>query len=282
MIAKDINRNIYISTSKVSLIKRLKELLNYRGLLWILAWRDIRVRYKQSVLGFAWAMFVPLSMMLVFTFIFTLVIRIKTDMPYPIFVFCGLLPWQFFATSTTGAANSLIANRNLVTKIYFPAEVFPLSCVLASFIDFLVGCIVLIGMMIFYSLTSFSIPIGWVSFLVLPVLLVQLIFTSGLSYFLAMGNLFFRDVRYVYNVIIMLWMFASSVIYPLKTSNLRIQFILNLNPMTPILNSYRDVLLRGKPPDWGPFLYSAGVGIGILILGWIIFFRMQYKFAEKI
>jgi len=282
MLTEHASNNVYISTSKVTLIQRFRELLSYRTLLWTLAWRDIRVRYRQSVLGIAWAMFIPLSMMLVFTFIFTRVVPLKTDMPYAIFAYCGLLPWQFFSASTTGAANSLVANRSLVTKIYFPAEVFPLSCIVASFVDFLVGSIVLVGLILFYALTGYSITIGPTAFLVVLILMVQIIFTCGISFFLSMGNLFFRDVRYVYSVVVMLWMFASSVIYPMKTSNPNTQFILNLNPMTPILDAYRDVLLRGKLPDWSALGYSAFVAAAIFLIGWAIFYKMQYKFAEKV
>lgn len=282
MITEKAKNNLYISNNKITLIERFKELLNYRTLLWTLAWRDIRVRYKQSVLGIAWAMFIPLSMMLVFTFIFTKVVPLKTDVPYAVFAYCGLLPWQFFSASTTGAANSLVSNRSLVTKIYFPSEVFPLSCILASFIDFLVGGIVLVGLMIFYAFTGHSITISWTAFLVVLVLMIQIIFTCGMSFLLSMGNLFFKDVRYVYSVVITLWMFGSSVIYPMKTSNPNIQLILNLNPMTPILNAYRDVLLRGNLPDWSSFGYSSLVAVIFFLTGWIVFYKMQYKFAEKI
>lgn len=275
---KDIH---YHSDIKISLISRFKEVISSWNLLWNLAWRDIRVRYKQSVLGIAWAMFVPLTMMLVFTFIFTKVVPVKTDIPYAIFAYCGLLPWQFFASSTTSAANSLIANRSLITKIYFPAEVLPLSSVIAAFVDFLVGTIVLVGLIIYFVLTSHHITVGWTAILAILVLLIQIIFTCGVSFILAVTNLFFRDVRYVYNVIIMLWMFGSSVIYPMNVSNPKIQMILNLNPMTPILNSYRDVLLRGKLPDWSALGYSAFVAIILLFVSWLIFYKLQYKFAEK-
>jgi ABC-type polysaccharide/polyol phosphate export permease len=175
-----------------------------------------------------------------------------------------------------------VANRSLLTKIYFPAEVFPLSCILASFVDFLVGSIVLVGLIIFYALTGYSITIAWTAFLIVPVLTIQIIFTCGMSFFLSMGNLFFRDVRYVYSVVVMLWMFASSVVYPMKTSNPDIQFILNLNPMTPILDAYRDVLLRGKLPDWSALGYSAFIAVTVFLIGWTIFYKMQYKFAEKV
>ena len=273
--------NLYISTDKITLLQRFRELLRYRSLLWTLAWRDVRVRYKQSVLGIAWAMFVPLAMMLVFTFIFTRVVPVKTDVPYAIFAYCGLLPWQFFSSATTTAANSLIANRALVTKIYFPSEVFPLSSIIASFVDFMVGSLVLVGLMVYFSFTGSSITVSWTVFFVIIIIFVQILFTAGVSFFLAMGNLFFRDVRYIYSVMITLWMFASSVVYPMKVSDPRLQKILNLNPMTPILDAYRDVLLRGKLPDINTLGYAFIISIVIFLLGWIIFYKMQCKFAEK-
>lgn len=273
---------IYVSSERTTLIGRFHEIVKVRELLWNLAVRDIKVRYKQSVLGIAWAMFIPLSMMLVFTFIFSRVIPVKTDVPYAIFAYCGLLPWQFFSISTTAATNSLVANQSLVTKIYMPAEVFPISNILAAFVDFLVGAIVLVGLMVYFSLTGHSVVISWTVLFVLPVILIQIVFTLGLGFLLSMGNLFFRDIRYVYSVVIMLWMFASSVIYPMKTSDPNIQFLLNLNPMTPILNAYRDVLLRGTLPDWGTLGYSALVAIVLFFTGWIVFYKMQYIFAEKV
>src|SRR4030067_1294882 len=183
--------NIYISTNKVTLVQRFKELLSYRTLLWTLTWRDIRVRYKQSLLGIAWAMFIPVSMMLLFSFVFTRIVAVKTDVPYPLFAYCGLLPWQFFASATTSATNSLLANRSLVTKIYFPAEVFPFSSILASFVDFLAGSLVLVGLMIYFAATGTAINLSWTIPLVIVVLFVQVLFTAGVSLFLAMGNLFF-------------------------------------------------------------------------------------------
>lgn len=275
-------QNVYISTSKVTLLQRSKEVLSYRTLLWTLAWRDIRVRYKQSLLGILWAMFIPVSMMLLFSFVFTRIVKVETDVPYPIFAYCGLLPWQFFSSATTAATNSLVANRSLVTKIYFPSEVFPLSSIVAALVDFLVGAIVLVGLMIYYAITSSPVTISWTVFFVVPVIFVQLLFTAGLSFLLAMSNLFFRDVRYIYSVIITLWMFASSVVYPMKVSDSNLQMLLNLNPMTPILDAYRDVLLRGQLPDWGAFGYAAGVSVFLFMAGWVSFYKMQYKFAEKV
>jgi lipopolysaccharide transport system permease protein len=276
------NQNIYISTNKTTFFQRFREVYSYRTLLWTLAWRDIRVRYKQSLLGIAWAMFIPVSMTLLFSFVFTKIVMVKTDVPYPIFAYCGLLPWQFFSSATTSATNSLIANRSLVTKIYFPAEVFPLSSIIASFVDFLMGWVVLVGLMIYFSFTESSIIVSWTTILVIAVIFAQVLFTAGVSFFLSMGNLFFRDVRYIYGVVITLWMFASSVVYPMKVSNPKLQMILNFNPMTPILDAYRDVLLRGRFPDINNFGYATIISIILFLIGWVVFYKMQYKFAEKV
>ena len=273
--------NIYISTNKVTLIRRFKELWSYRTLLWTLTWRDIRVRYKQSLLGIAWAMFIPVSMTLLFSFVFTKIVAVKTDIPYPIFAYCGLLPWQFFASATTAATNSLIANRSLITKIYFPSEVFPISSIIAAFVDFLVGSIILVALIVYFYFAGAPILISWTVLLVIPVIFVQILFMTGISFFLSMGNLFFRDVRYIYNVIISLWMFATSVVFPMKVSSPELQRALNLNPMTHIIDAYRDVLLRGKIPDLYTFGYTIIISLIICFLGWIIFYKMQSKFAEK-
>jgi lipopolysaccharide transport system permease protein len=273
--------NVYISTDRMTIGQRFKELLKYRSLIWTLAWRDIRVRYKQSFLGIAWAMFIPVSMMLLFTFVFTKVVLVKTDVPYPIFAYCGLLPWQFFSSATSSAANSLIANRSLVTKIYCPSEVFPLSSILASFVDFLVGAIVLVGLIAYYSISGSAITVSWTVPLVIVVIMVQIFFTAGLGFLLSMSNLFFRDVRYIFSVFITLWMFASSVVYPMEVSNPKLQMLLNLNPMTPILDAYRDVLLRGVLPDRGPIIYVFIVSFLLFFVGWVTFYKFQDKFAEK-
>ena len=272
---------LYISGTKETAAERVKEVLKYRTLLWSLALRDIRVRYKQSLLGVVWALAVPLATMLLFSFVFTQVVPLKTDIPYPIFAYCGILPWQLFAASTAGATNSLIANRSLVTKIYFPAEVFPLSSIIAALVDFAVGGLILVGMMIFFALNGASITVSWTILLFPVVLAVQLLFTMGIGFLLAMGNVFFSDVRYVYGIGITLWMFASSVVYPMKTEDPTMQLILSLNPITPILDAYRDVLLRGKLPDPLSFGYAAFIGFVVCVIGWNIFRRMQYRFAEK-
>ncbi|MCG2712870.1 MAG: ABC transporter permease [Candidatus Omnitrophica bacterium] len=260
------------------MINILKEIIQYRELLYSLSLKDLKIRYKQTFLGLAWAVFSPVSMMLIFTFIFNRMARIPTGaIPYSIFVYCGLVPWTFFSASLTGAVVILVNNSNLVTKVYFPREVFPLSVIISKFVDFAVASLVLAGMMIFYG-----IPFRATMFLVPFILLIQLMLMIGLSFFLAMGNLFYRDVKYIFEVVILLWMFATSVIYPINTSSTMLYNILMLNPMTPIINAYRDLILNGVLPEPGPLLFAAIISLLVFAAGTLSFHRAEYLFAENI
>jgi len=279
------------------------ELIRYRELLLSLTSREIRVRYKQSVLGVAWALLLPLSMMLIFTFVFTRAIDITRHldvaMPYAIFAYTGLLPWVFFATSLTQAVNSLVANASLLSKIYFPREMFPLSCVASAFVDFLIGLAVLIVLVVYYHV----VPDAWggtivsaghvvradwtftfrFTLLAIPlVVLAQLALTVGLAFLLAMANLFYRDVRQVFAVAIQLWMFLTNVLYPLSTSDAVTRTLLYLNPMTPILSAYRDLAIYGRWPEPGPSIYAAVVSVVLLLVGWRCFHAAEFKFAERV
>ena len=212
------------------------ELIKYRELLYSLTLREIRVRYKQSLLGVLWALFVPLSMMLIFTFVFTKALKFdgKLDlggMPYAVFAYIGLLPWTFFSAGLTGAVNSLVANQTLVTKVYCPREAFPLACIASSAFDFAIASTLLVGIIgYFHFFTEWSFSLH-LTILVVPVIvLIQTLFTIGLGFVLAMGNLFYRDVRFVFSVVIYLWMFVTSVIYPLESSKPLYNMLINLNP----------------------------------------------------
>lgn len=269
-------------------VDMFREIHEHRELLLSLTLREIRVRYKQSILGVLWAIFIPLSMMLIFTFVFTRALKINGtldlgNMPYAVFAYIGLLPWTFFSSSLTGAVNSLVANRGLVTKVYCPREAFPLSCVASSGFDFAVASTVLIGLIAyFHTFTEWS--YHWhASLLFVPVvLIVQLLFTCGLAFLLAMGNLFYRDVRYLFTVIIYLWMFVTEVIYPLHSSNPLYQLAINLNPMTPIISAYRTCIIHGQLPTAWPFAYAALVSIVVFMLSWAWFHKTEAKFAEYV
>lgn len=256
----------------------LKEIWHSRELLFELAHRDVRIRYKQTLLGAAWAVFTPVLMMLLFTQIFARVAKIDTGgIPYPIFVYCGLLPWQFFAACLKGSVESLTRNSRLVTKIYLPREVFPLSIVLSSLVDFAVAGVVLAGLMAWYGFA----PPTAVLF-ALPVIFgVQVVFTIGMCLLLSMGNLFYRDVKYIFEVGLLVWMFATSVVYPMPTSG-GWAFVLALNPMTHIIDAYRHVLLLGQLPDPLGLTYATLVAgmIAAYALRW--FHEAEYLFAEMV
>jgi lipopolysaccharide transport system permease protein len=255
----------------------LAEQVEYRELLLQMTLRDLLLRYKQTVMGFGWAIFMPLVNTAVFSVIFTRVAPLETGVPYPIFAYCGLWAWNFFASALRFSVVSLTSNSNLVTKVYFPREIFPFSSVIVCFVDFLVGSVVLVGLMIYYG-----VPVT-PAILFLPVIItVQVLFTAAIALLLAMSNLFYRDVKYLFDVVITVWMFATSVLYPTELIGGRLGTILRLNPMTPIIDAYRSVLLRGELPPMEPFLLAAAVAVTALAVGWVLFHRAEFQFAESI
>ena len=255
----------------------IAEQFEYRELLYQMTMRDIRLRYKQTVMGFGWAIFMPLLNTAIFSVIFMRVAPIETGVPYPIFAYCGLLAWNFFAVSLRFSVNSLTSNTNLVTKVYFPREIFPLSSILVCIVDFAVGSVVLVAMMVYYDIHVTP------AFLFLPVVLVVLfMFTSAIALLLAMANLFYRDVKYLFEVCITVWMFGTAVLYPADLVTGTVGTFMRLNPMTPIVEAFRTVLLRGELPPPMPFAFAAMVSVVLLVAGWLFFHRAEFQFAENI
>ena len=253
------------------------EQFEYWELLYVMSRRDLMLRYKQTIMGFGWAVFMPLLNTILFSVIFVKVAPIDVGVPYPVFAYTGLLAWNLTASALRFSVGSLTANINLVAKVYFPREIFPFSAVFVSVVDYAVGAAVLVLMLIYYQLPLTS------AVLFLPVvLLVQVIFTAGVALFLAMANLFYRDVKYLFEVVITLWMFASSVLYPLDSVTGVAKTVLSLNPMTPILNGYRDVILFGRLPPLPEFAAVGAVSTLILAGAWVVFHRSEYQFAEYI
>lgn len=265
----------------------LAELLRYRQLLVSLTWRDVRVRYKQSVLGFAWALLVPVSMMLVFTLVLGGQVRHTgpgaTAAPYPLYALSGLLPWMFFSSSLSGCVNSLVANRNLVTKVYFPREVFPLSCIGSALVDFLLGASVLGGLLLWYSFNGQWSANNLAPLLALPMLLmIQIALTAGLGMVLAMGNLFYRDVRQLTSVLLPLWMFVSAVVIPPPSEATWAGRLLSFNPLTPLIDGFRGCIVHGVWPGAPGLFYSGAVAALAVVVGWVSFRRSSSRFAECI
>ena len=255
----------------------LTEQFQYRHLLFEITARDIRLRYKQAAMGFGWAVFMPLLNTAIFGIVFTRMAPIDVGLPYALFAYTGLLAWQLTASSLRFAVLSLTTNTNLVTKVYFPREIFPFSAVAVTAVDTAAASLVLAGMMIYYRVGVTA------AVLVLPaIVLTQIAFTAGLALLLAMGNLFFRDVKYLFEIALSVWMFASSAVYPIDRIGGTLGAVLSLNPMTPIINAYRDVLLFGRLPDPAPFTAAAITALATLALGWTVFHRAEFSFAENI
>jgi len=252
------------------------EQIHYRELLVQMVKRDLLLRYKQTAMGFGWAIFMPLVNTAVFSVIFTRVAPLDTGVPYPIFAYCGLCTWNFFASSLRFSVNSLTSNPNLVSKVYFPREIFPLTATLVSFVDFLISAVVLVALMIYYGIVPTS------ALLFLPlVMLVHIVFTLAIALMLAMSNLFFRDVKYLFEVVLTVWMFVTSVLFPLDGVTGKLGTIMRLNPMTPIVDAYRSVLLFGQTPGL-EFAISGALAVVLLAVAWLVFHRAEFAFAENI
>ena len=265
-------------TALVADVKEMiEEQFHYRELLFQMTKRDLMLRYKQSVMGFGWAIFMPLINTVVFTLILNRAVPIDTGMPYPLFAFTGLLVWNFFASSLKFAVNSLTTNVSLVTKVYFPREIFPFSAVIVCLVDFAVASLVLIAMMVYYRVPP-TVQLVW-----LPVvLLIHIAFTTGVALILAMSNLFYRDVKYLFEIVVTVWMFATSVLYPVDHIGGKVGLIMRLNPMTPIVDAYRNVLVYGRSPFTPDLAAAAVVSLLTLAIAWLYFHRAEFQFAENI
>ncbi len=256
----------------------LKEIWDYRELLYFLTKRDIKVRYKQTVLGGLWAIIQPFFTMVVFTLFFGRMAKMPSDgIPYPIFVYAGLLPWTYFANALSTSGNSLVGSQNLITKVYFPRLIIPASGALAGLLDFFVAMSVLGALMVWYQyLPGFGI-------LLFPVL-VGLTFCCavGVGMWLSALNVQYRDIRYVIPFLIQLWMFISPVIYPVSMVAEKYRWLLALNPMGGVINAYRASLLGHKPIEWHFLIISAAIIVIIFISGLYYFRRMEKTFADVV
>jgi lipopolysaccharide transport system permease protein len=255
----------------------IRELYQFRGLLWVWSFREIRIRYKQSVLGGIWAVLQPLSTMLIFTLIFGFFVQVPTDgIPYPIFFYSALLPWTFFSSAVASAVPSLINNLNLVTKIYFPREILPIGAVMAAFVDFLIASLLFVVLIVIYRM-----PIH-ISILWLPILLVMQIFlTFGIGFLGAALIVSYRDLRFIIPLALQIWMYLSPVVYPLSLVPERFHFLYMLNPMAGVIDSYRRILL-GKMPQWEYLVFEMVIIIALFFLGYLVFKRKEALFADVI
>ncbi len=265
----------------------MSEIWQYRDLLFQLVRREIVVRYRHSLLGAAWALLQPLGLMLLFTFVFTRAVAAGAlndlGVPYAIWAYVGILPWTLFAAGLGGAVLSLAAHRDMVTKVYFPRQILPMAAVASAFFDFLVASTLLAGLAVYYRVTcGLTLPLGAPLLWLAPLVIFQLLIMLGLGMWLALANLWYRDVKYLFNVGIQMWMFLTNVLYPLPENGGPVVRGLTLcNPMIPIISGYRRVLLEGRAPEPLALLGAATVGAMLTAGAWAAYRLLEGRFAER-
>ncbi len=252
------------------------ELWRYRELIFFLTWRDIKVRYKQAVLGIAWAILQPFLTMMIFTVIFGILLKTPSqDLPYPLFALSALLPWQLFATALQRSSVSLVGNANLITKIYFPRLAIPLSSVVAALVDFGVSFVVLLLVMAYYHYWP-----GWHIFWLPLIVLLALLAALSVGLWLSALNVQYRDIQHMVPFIVQVWMYASPIVYPIETIPEGIfRWLYGLNPMVGVIQGFRWALLGGDPPDL-TMLISVAMVLILLVSGLYYFRRMEKTFAD--
>ena len=255
----------------------LKEIYLYHELLAFLIWRDIKIRYRQTLLGGLWAILQPFLTMLVFTFIFNRMAGVKSDgPPYPLFAYAGLAPWTFFSTSVTQASNSLVANQQLVSKVYFPRIFIPLGAIGALVVDLLLSLTMFAAMMVYYRHAP-TLDLLW-----LPVFMAAAVLAAaGAGLMLSALNVSFRDVKYAVPFLVQIGLFVTPVIYPARYLSHRWQILMGLNPMTGVVIGFRHALL-GSEASWPVIGLSLGVSVALFGFGLLIFRRMENRFADII
>ncbi|HZH32544.1 MAG TPA: ABC transporter permease [Pyrinomonadaceae bacterium] len=255
----------------------VRELWSYRELLYFLTWRDIKVRYKQTAMGAAWAVLQPFVTMLVFTLFFSIFIGVPSDrIPYPVFVYAGLLPWTFFAGAVNNSSGSLVGSSALITKVYFPRMIIPAAAVGAGLVDLAVAAVILVGLVFVYGLSP-----TWSLLMLLPLVLLTTVLAMGVGLLISALTVRYRDVRHALPFVLQIWMFASPIIYPQSVVPEKWRWVLTLNPLTGVIEGFRSALV-GREFDWPALGLAAGISFALLIAGALVFRRLERVFADLI
>ncbi|HSD47806.1 MAG TPA: ABC transporter permease [Pyrinomonadaceae bacterium] len=266
------------SFSPLNLLRELRGLWQYRDLFYTLTVHRIKVRYKQSLLGLAWAILQPLSLMLIYTVIFSVIARVPSEgAPYAVFAYAALLPWTFFSSALTNATQGLVNHSQLVTKVYFPREIVPLTYVSAALFDFCIASLFLVALFFYYgvSLTAYAL---WA----IPILVLLTLLATALSLIFSVIQVRFRDVGVAMPLLLQLWMFASPVVYPLSAVPQRWRALYVLNPMVGVIENFRRAVLQGVEPDFQSLGVSAVVAAVVLPLAYLYFKRIEATMADII
>lgn len=267
--------------SILALVGWVRRLLHYWDLLYTLTLHRVNVRYKQSVLGLAWAVLQPFLLMIIYTVIFSYIVKMPSDgAPYAIFAYAALLPWTSFSTALTTATNGVVSNANLVSKVYFPREILPLSYVLSALVDLAIASIVMLGLLWYYH-----VALTWNALYVFPVVLVMLIFATAGGMFLGALNVRIRDIGVAMPLLLQLWMYATPVVYPMSALHKLpplLQTLYKLNPMVGVVDNFRRVLLQGVGPDWSSFGIAIAVSLICLPIAYLYFKHKEATMADVI
>jgi homopolymeric O-antigen transport system permease protein len=264
-----------IEARKLNIHFAVKDWWTYRELLYFLIWRDVKIRYKQTLLGAAWALIQPLLTMLILTFIFSRVARIDSEgVPYPVFALAALLPWTFFANAITTSGNSIVGSAHVITKVYFPRMIIPVASVCASLIDLAIAFPMLFGLMIYYRI---GLTANFI--LLIPLLLLTMLLAIAVGTWLSALNVKYRDVKFAIPFLVQIWMFVSPVAYPASVVPGKWKLLYFLNPLAGIIGGYRAALF-GQSPNWKSIGIATAVTTGLLIYSTLQFRKMERTFAD--
>jgi lipopolysaccharide transport system permease protein len=258
------------------MLNDFKEILNYREMLVSIVRRDLRARYKGSFLGFLWTFVNPLLQLIVFSIVFPYILRIEME-NYSMFLFIALLPWIFFTSSLQGATTSIVGGANLVTKIYFPRMILPLAVVCTNLMNYIYGLVI-----IFSALLLSGIHLTWNVFWLPIVLFIEFIFVLGLGLICSALYVKFRDLEHIVGILTFVSFYLTPIVFPISIFPDKMREILEYNPMIPIIDSFRNILLYGTQPDWNSLSYSLIVGASVIVIGVMVFKRIEKSFAEDL
>ena len=266
------------SLFQFSFLKSLLELSHYRDLLYTLTVHRIRVRYKQSILGISWAILQPLSMMIVFTLVFSLIARVPSgDVPYALFAYVALLPWNCFSGAVSNATGSLVNHSHLITKVYFPREILPITYVFAALFDFLIATSVLAALIVYYG-----VPLTPKALYAIPLMAIISVLALSFSLLLSATQVRFRDIGMAMPLLLQLWMFATPILYPLSAVPERFRFFYMLNPLVSLTEAFRQAVVYAAIPDFGSMVRATLIALALLTVSYVYFKRVEETMADTI
>lgn len=262
---------------KEGFIQNIKEVFSYREMINAFIRRDLRGRYKGSVLGFLWTFINPLLQLCVYSLVFSLIL--KVDKPkYYLFLFVALIPWIFFSSSVQGGSTCIIAYKDMVKKIYFPREVLPIATVTTNFVNMLL-CFIVIFAVVIFSGTRLYVP---ALLCLIPVLAVEYILALGMAFLVSAITVYLRDMEHILGIVLMAWQYLTPVLYEFEMIPERFRFLFSLNPMTPIISACREILYYSRVPDLTTLISAFVMGVAVLVIGWFVFSKLKRRFAEEL